>query len=88
MTELKEKAMKIIEQIPEENMKYVLKKLGDMQEEFKPVAKEEKKKQARAAWEEIHRIMAPHLEKFPADFDYKKELQEYRDERYGFKNIG
>ena len=83
MTELKEKAIKIIEQIPEEHMDYVLRNLESLQKNFKPVDKEEKKRRAREAWAKIHEIMKPYRDKFPKDFDYKKELQEYRDERYG-----
>lgn len=83
MTDLKAKAMKIIEQIPEERMNYVLKELEYLNERFDPAKKEDRKLRAQEAWAKIHEIMAPHRDKFPKDIDYKKEMQEYRDERYG-----
>ena len=83
MTDLKAKAIKIIEQMPEENMNYVLSNLESLQNNLKPIDKEEKKRMAREAWAKIHEIMKPYRDKFPKDFDYKKDLQEYRDERYG-----
>ena len=73
MTELKEKAMKIIEQIPEENMKYVLKKLGDMQEELKPVDEDELEK-SKAAFEDLMNIINSHNIEVPENFDYKEEI--------------
>ena len=74
MTELKEKAMKIIEQIPEENMKYVLKKLGDMQEEFKAVDEKEELKKSKAAFEDLMSIINSHNIEVPENFDYKEEI--------------
>ena len=73
MTDLKKQAMKIIEQIPEENMKYVLKKLSDMQEELKPVDEEELEKSI-AAYEELHKILKRNNVHVPKDFDYKDEV--------------
>ena len=83
MTDLKAKAIKIIETFPDDKMDYVLRNLESLQERFKPVDKEERKRRANEAWKEIHRIMEPYRDKFPKDFDYKEELQKYRDERYG-----
>lgn len=83
MSELKAKAIKIIEQFPEERMEYVLKNLENLQKNFQPSDLQEKKRKSQEAWAEIHKIMAPHRDKFPKNFDYKKELQEYREQRYG-----
>ena len=83
MTDLKAKAIKIIENFPDDRMDYVLRNLESLQENFKPVDREERKRRANEAWKEIHRIMKPYRDKFPKDFDYKEELQKYRDERYG-----
>jgi|GEM_PF-223495 len=83
VTDLKAKAVKIIEQIPDEHMDYVLRNLENFHERFDPAKKEERKLRAREAWAKIHEIMEPYRDKFPKDFDYKKALQEYRDERYG-----
>ena len=83
MSESKAKAIKIIEQFPEECMDYVLKNLESLQKNFQPSDLQEKKRKSQEAWAEIHKIMAPHRDKFPKDFDYKKDLQEYREQRYG-----
>ena len=79
MSESKAKAIKIIEQFPEEHMKYVLKNLESLQEQFKPVSVEEKQK----ALARIRQIISENPVKISPDFDYKKELQDYRDKRYG-----
>lgn len=84
MNDMKSEAIKIIEAIPDENMKYVLRSLKSLQEEFKPVDPEEKKRESQAAWARIQSILADNPVKVPEDFDYKKELAQYRDERYGY----
>ena len=79
MSELKAKAIKIIEQFPEERMNYVLKNLESLQEQFKPIPVEEKQK----ALARIYKILAENPVKVSEDFDYKAEMQKYREERYG-----
>ncbi len=83
MTDLKAKAIKIIENFPDDRMDYVLRNLESLQENFKPVDKEERKRRANEALAKIYEIMTPYRDKFPKDFDCKKEMQEYREERYG-----
>ena len=77
MTVMKEKAIKMIQHIPEENMYYVVNILENLQ--AMSVNKEKEREIAKAALEDILNME----KKLPDDFDMKKELAEAREERYG-----
>lgn len=83
MSDMKAEAIKIIEQMPDKDMDYVLNSLKSLYERFKPVDPEKKRRESRAAMERIYKILAENPIKVSADFDEKKELASYRDARYG-----
>lgn len=77
MTLMKEKAVRMIQLIPEENMFYVVNILENLQAIF--VNKEKDQEVAKAALEEILNME----KRLPDNFDIKKELAEAREEKYG-----
>lgn len=77
MTLMKEKAVRMIQLIPEENMFCVVNILENLQAIF--VNKEEDKEAAKAALEEILNME----KRLPDNFDIKKELAEAREEKSG-----
>lgn len=76
MTLMKERAVKMIQHMPEENMLYVVNILENLQ--AMSARKEQDKKKAAAALEDILSME----KRLPDDFDMKKELAEVRAERY------
>ena len=80
MTLIKERAIKMIERMPEDDMLYVINILQNL--EAMSADKERDRKKAQTALEEILNME----KRLPKDFDLEKELQEAREERYG--NIG
>ena len=80
MTQMKERAVELIERIPDEKMFYVINILQNLEEmsSNRPADK----KQAMAALQNVLKFSR----KLPEDFDADKELQEAREEKYG--NIG
>ncbi len=77
MTLIKERAIKMIERMPEDNMLYVINILQNL--EAMSADKEKDRKRARAALAEILDME----KRLPEDFDPEKELWEAREERYG-----
>lgn len=77
MTRIKEKAVEMIQRIPEENMSYVINILQNLEEMI--ADKNADKKQAMSAFENIMKYRG----RLPADFDADKELAEAREEKYG-----
>ena len=80
MTQMKERAVELIERIPDEKMFYVINILQNLEEmsSNRPADK----KQAIEALQNVLKFSA----RLPEDFDADKELQEAREEKYG--NIG
>ena len=80
MTQMKERAVELIERIPDEKMFYVINILQNLEEmsSNRPADK----KQAMEALQNVLKFSG----RLPADFDAEKELQEAREEKYG--NIG
>lgn len=76
MTGMKEKAIKMIQRMPEDNMLYVINILQNL--EAMSADKEKDKQEAKTALMEILRME----QRLPENFDPKKELQEARTERY------
>lgn len=75
MTDLKAKAVKIIEQIPDEHMDYVLRNLESLLKESKTVDyTEEELKASQTAFENLMKIVNEHQVQVPDDYDYKEEL--------------
>lgn len=77
MTLIKERAIKMIQRMPEDNMLYVINILQNL--EAMSVDKEKDRKKAQTALTEILSME----KRLPEDFDPGKELQEAREERYG-----
>lgn len=77
MTLLKEKAVEMIERIPDDNMYYVINILQNL--EAMSVHKTVDKEHATTGLENILKME----KRLPKDFDPDKELQEAREEKYG-----
>jgi len=77
MTQIKEKAVDLIRQMPEDHMFYVI----DMLQKLKiSIAdKENEKKQAMVAFQNLQKFKG----RLPENFDADKELEEARNEKYG-----
>lgn len=80
MTQMKERAVELIERIPDEKMFYVINILQNLEEmsSNRPADKKQ-------AMEELQNVLK-FSGRLPEDFDADKELQEAREEKYG--NIG
>lgn len=80
MTQMKERAVELIERIPDEKMFYVINILQNLEEmsSNRPADK----KQAMEGLQNVLKFSG----RLPEDFDADKELQEAREEKYG--NIG
>lgn len=76
MTLIKEKAIEMIQRMPEDNMVYVIRILQNL--ETMSADKEKEKQKAKTALMDILNME----KRLPEDFDYKKELQEARLEKY------
>lgn len=75
MTDLKAKAIKIIEQIPDDRMNYVLRNLESLQKYSKPVDyTEDELKKSQQAFENLMKTVRKHKISLPADYDYKEEI--------------
>lgn len=78
MTQLREQAIEMIKEIPEEKIIYVLNILKNVRDLSDYPQKGETQ-------ESNKKVLLEQLEKYrgrlPVDFDYKKELEEARDER-------
>lgn len=73
MTLMKERAVKMIQRIPEENMFYVVNILENLQ--AMSIDKEKKRENAKAALADILNME----KRLPGDFDMKKELAGARE---------
>lgn len=80
MTRIKEKAVEMIQRIPDDDMFYVINILQNLEE--MTARKDNEKEQAMAAFQDILRYRG----RLSEDFDADKELAEARDEKYG--NLG
>ena len=77
MTQLKERAVEMIQRMPEEKMFYVMNILQNL--EGLATDKNTDKEQAMAAFEDIMKYRG----RLPVDFDADRELAEAREEKYG-----
>ncbi|MDE7310320.1 MAG: dihydrodipicolinate reductase [Eubacterium sp.] len=77
MTQIKEKAVDLIRQMPEDHMFYVIDMLQNLK--ISIADKENEKKQAMAAFQNLQKFRG----RLPENFDADKELEEARNEKYG-----
>lgn len=77
MTQIKEKAVDLIRQMPEDHMFYVIDMLQNLK--ISIADKENDKKQAIAAFQNLQKFRG----RLPENFDADKELEEARNEKYG-----
>ena len=77
MTQLKERAVEMIQRMPEEKMFYVINILQNLEGMATDINTD--KEQAIAAFEDIMRYRG----RLSADFDADRELAEAREEKYG-----
>ena len=80
MTRIKERAVEMIQRIPDDDMLYVINILQNLEE--MATNKNTESEQAMAAFQDILKYRG----RLPEDFDADKELAEAREEKYG--NIG
>lgn len=78
MTMIKERAVEMIQRMPEENMLYVINILQNL--EAMSADKEKDKQKAETALKNILEME----KRLPEDFDPEKELQEARMEKYDY----
>lgn len=76
MTQIKERAVEMIQRMPEENMFYVINILQNL--EAMSADREKDRQRAKAALEDILSME----KRLPVNFDPEKELQEARKEKY------
>lgn len=82
MTDLKAEAIRLILKMPEVEVDSIIELL---RKKATPVDPGEDKRKAQAAFQHLHKFMG----RLPADFDYKKELEEVREERRRrYENLG
>ena len=75
MTQIKEKAVDLIRQMPEDHMFYVIDMLQNLK--ISIANKENDKKQAMAAFQNLQKFRG----RLPENFDADKELEEARNEK-------
>lgn len=80
MSALKQRAISIVENLSEEKILLLLNFLQSLNEQAEKNNRLARKEKAFAELENL-RVKAPNL-------DYKKELQTYREERFGIANFG
>ena len=86
MTEIRQEAMRILESIPEEHMDQAVDMLRQFYNQKRPLTDEEweeKLAKRRKALANIMAIANSRTTEVPADFDYKNEVAEALEEKYG-----
>ena len=90
MSPLRQEAIQFLESVPEENLSWLFQLLRV--ENARLIAREElladKKNltQKHSAYEQLQKLIHSKNVHVPADFDCKKELAQYREERFGNAN--
>ncbi|MDO4261276.1 MAG: dihydrodipicolinate reductase [Eubacteriales bacterium] len=77
MTQIREKTLKMIERMPEEKVIYIFNILQNI-EALSMTAPSDVTKDSMAAFD----VLMKYRGTLPEDFDYKRELEEARDEKY------
>lgn len=73
MSEMKEEAKRLIDEMPERELALIM---STLRAKAAPVDEEDKKRRRQEAWARLNKYIG----RLPADFDYKKELEEAREE--------
>jgi hypothetical protein len=79
MTQVKQKAFELLENISDEKAAYVIKFMRAIEDDTETETSAHDYEKRQAAFEGFMKYAG----RLPADFDYKRELAEYREERYG-----
>lgn len=79
MTKLRQDAIELLEQLPEDKVIYILQIMQAMNHLFA----DDEKKQREEAFARLEK-----MRKSVPDLDYEKELSEYREEKYGAAGVG
>ena len=79
MTSLRKDAIELLEQIPEDKLVFVI----QIMKGVKGLYTEENTHDKEMAFQRLEK-----LRKKVSDIDYDKELNEYREEKYGYESIG
>ncbi len=86
MTALKQEAIHLVEQMPEEQMPHIIQYISALKDktsgEKKSIEEESAITPKMKAFLELEKMLVPISE----DLDYEKELAEARDEKYGNLN--
>lgn len=77
MTRIKERAVEMIQRMPDDDMFYIINILQNLEE--MTARKDTEKEQAMAAYQDILKYRG----RLPKDFDADRELAEAREEKYG-----
>ncbi len=77
MTRIKERAVEMIQRMPDDDMLYVINILQNLEE--MTTKKDVDRKQAMAAYQDLMKYRG----RLPEDFEADKELAEAREEKYG-----
>ena len=77
MTRIKERAVEMIQRMPDDDMLYVINILQNLEE--MTTKKDVDRKQAIAAYQDLMKYRG----RLPEDFEADKELAEAREEKYG-----
>ena len=85
MSPLRQEAFQLLESTSEENL---LELIHLMKEQSRRLSPEERLAEKQKAYEELQELIHSHKVEVPDDFDCKKELAQYREERYGNAHIG
>ena len=79
MTALKEQLVETIKEIPDDKIIYIAEIIKSIQGYSKETPKENITNSKLEAFKELEKLIKP----FPSDFDYDKELESAREEKYG-----
>ena len=92
MSPLRQEAIKLIESVPEENLSWLIQLMqienARLIEREERLADEKNLAKKHAAFERLQKLINSKKIELPDDFDYKKELAQYREERFGNANLG
>ena len=92
MSPLRQEAFKLLEDVPEENLAWLIKVLqvenNRLIAQEKLLADEKLLAKKQSAYENLQKLIHNKKVEVPADFDYKEELTRYREERFGNANLG
>ena len=84
MSPLRKEAIQLLESVPEENLSWLIQII---QAQSERLSREERLAQKQQAYEELQELISRKKVHVPDDFDCKKELAQYREERFGNANL-